>query len=318
MVFRKGGGGSLRSNLKKCIIDKRNRLEELMKKKKIIMILGVILFLVVIFGIILWQKSARPFRLESKYYEKSEYLDLDKEKFEQLTGAKESFVVFICQDLCANSAEFNKLLDQFLAKHQMTIYKMYYSDVEETTLGEKIKYYPSFVIFRKGKIVDFLSADKDEHIKVYQDANEFEKWLAKYIALTNAQGEKEQEEKEVVKGEISTKVDDLKYNENKVNIYLFWGDGCPRCSEAQQFFKEIEAEYGKYYTLNGFEVWYDKENQKLFQEFASAMGDEAKGVPYIVIGRETFIGFGEVYEEKIKEAIKSQYKNSYDVYFNKN
>lgn len=290
-----------------------------MKKKKTIMILGVILFLVVILGIILWQKSVRPFRLESKYYEKSEYLDLDKEKFEQLAEAKESFVVFICQDLCANSAGFNKLLDQFLAKHRMAIYKMYYSDVKETTLGEKIKYYPSFAIFRKGKIVDFLSADKDEHIKVYQDVNEFEKWLAKYVVLVDAQGEKEEEEEEdVVEGEISTKVSDLKYDENKVNIYFFWGDGCPRCSEAQQFFKEIEAEYGKYYTLNGFEVWYNKENQGLFQEFASAMGDEAKGVPYIVIGRETFIGFGEVYEEEMKEAIRSQYKNSYDVYFNKN
>ena len=45
------------------------------------------------------------------------------------------------------------------------------------------------------------------------------------------------------------------------------------------------------------------------------MGDEVKGVPYTIIGKETFTGFSEDYEENMLNAIKNQYKNSYDVYF---
>ena len=51
------------------------------------------------------------------------------------------------------------------------------------------------------------------------------------------------------------------------------------------------------------------------EQFASKMGDEISGVPYIVIGERTFKGFSEKHKESIKAAIKEQYKDSYDVYF---
>ena len=47
------------------------------------------------------------------------------------------------------------------------------------------------------------------------------------------------------------------------------------------------------------------------------MGDEAKGVPYTIIGEKTFSGYSEEMNDEIIKAIKSQYKDSYDVYFSK-
>ena len=47
------------------------------------------------------------------------------------------------------------------------------------------------------------------------------------------------------------------------------------------------------------------------------MGDEVSGVPYTIIGEKTFSGFSETYEKDILDAIKNQYQNSYDVYFDK-
>ena len=29
----------------------------------------------------------------------------------------------------------------------------------------------------------------------------------------------------------------------KVNLYLFWGDGCPHCEAEQEFLTEIEEEF---------------------------------------------------------------------------
>ena len=77
----------------------------------------------------------------------------------------------------------------------------------------------------------------------------------------------------------------------------------------------ITNEYGKYFKLNKFEVWHNENNKKIYQQFSSKMGDKSKGVPYIIIGEQSFIGFSSSYKEDIIKAITSQYKNSYDVYF---
>lgn len=97
--------------------------------------------------------------------------------------------------------------------------------------------------------------------------------------------------------------------EEKINVYLFWGDGCPHCEEAIKFFNSIEDEYGKYYKLVKYEVWNDQDNSKLMDEVASKLKEQVSGVPYIVIGNKTFNGYAESYDDQIKEAIKNAYES---------
>src|SRR5699024_2011339 len=40
-----------------------------------------------------------------------------------------------------------------------------------------------------------------------------------------------------------------------VNIYFFYGDGCPHCAEAEEFFDSIEDEYGDMYNIVFYETW---------------------------------------------------------------
>ena len=110
-------------------------------------------------------------------------------------------------------------------------------------------------------------------------------------------------------------IEGIVYDENKVNIYEFYGQECPHCIKLNSFFERIESEYGKYYTLNKFETWHNSENLEIYKEFASVLGYEAKGVPFIVIGNQVIRGFSESKEQETIDAITSQYKNSYDVYF---
>ena len=77
-------------------------------------------------------------------------------------------------------------------------------------------------------------------------------------------------------------------NNKPVKVYLFHGNGCPHCEETLEWFNSIEEEYGKYFDLVKYEVWYDEENQALMQEVGEKMGDEVGGVPYMVIGKETY------------------------------
>ena len=78
-----------------------------------------------------------------------------------------------------------------------------------------------------------------------------------------------------------------------VKVYFFRGETCGYCKAALEWFDSIEEEYGKYYDIVSYEVWNDPDNQALMQEVADVFGDEASGVPYIIVGNYTYPnGFG--------------------------
>lgn len=94
-----------------------------------------------------------------------------------------------------------------------------------------------------------------------------------------------------------------------IKVYIFKGDGCGYCAAALEFFESIEDEYGEYFDLVEYEVWYSEENATLMTEVASYFNEEVSGVPYIIIGETTFQGYAESYNEQIKTAIIKEYNN---------
>ena len=46
-----------------------------------------------------------------------------------------------------------------------------------------MKYAPSVLIIKDGKIVTFLDAEKNSDIEKYQDIDKFTEWVSKYIYL---------------------------------------------------------------------------------------------------------------------------------------
>lgn len=269
------------------------------------------------------KENVERFYLDEKYYGDSDYITITDSEFNKIVNDKQSFAVFIYQPLCTNSIEFNKLLDKFIEKNNMTIYKMSYEDMQKTELSEVIKYYPSFVIYEKGKLVSNLDASNDAHINYYKELDQFEDWFTKFVKLKevdNVPNDYVEEEIDNSKNEdvkIESEIANITYDSEKVNIYFFWGDGCPHCEEEKKFFEEIKSEYGEYFNLYMFEVWYDEDNKKLLTEMAGAMGDEIKGVPYTIIGKDSFSGFATSSKADFIESILNNHKNSYDVYFDK-
>lgn len=93
----------------------------------------------------------------------------------------------------------------------------------------------------------------------------------------------------------------------EVNLYFFRGEGCPHCEEAEQWFESIEAEYGSYFKIVDYETWYNEENASLMEKVAKARGEEAEGVPYIIIGDKSWNGFADDYKDEILDQIKTVY-----------
>jgi len=105
-----------------------------------------------------------------------------------------------------------------------------------------------------------------------------------------------------------------KETDDQAIVYMFRGQGCSFCRAFLTYMNSISKEYGKYFKMVSFEVWNDSKNAELFEKVAKVTGEEAGGVPYIIIGEKVFGGYAESYNEDIKKAIMAQYENpSYDV-----
>ena len=125
--------------------------------------------------------------------------------------------------------------------------------------------------------------------------------------------------KETLKDEgIDLENKSYKENDKQVTIYLFRGKGCPHCEDFLNFLNSISPEYGKYFKLVSFEVWYDKTNSELLNNVGDFLGKDIAGVPFIIIGDKTYAGYAEAYDEEIKNEIVSLYKQDvkkrYDVF----
>ena len=96
-------------------------------------------------------------------------------------------------------------------------------------------------------------------------------------------------------------------SDEKATVYLFRGKGCGYCHAFLEFLNSITEEYGKYFNLRSYEVWYNEENSNLLSTVSNYLGQPAGGVPYIVIGDKVFAGYASGYDEDIKSAIVALY-----------
>lgn len=151
--------------------------------KKSILIQMSIFFVIVIILIFNTNKKMEPFYLEANYYKRNDMIEIEMDTLNKLIDHKKSFALFVYQSMCITSSDFEKVLSEFLEKNQISIYKIAFSDIKDTKIGKIVKYYPTFVIYKEGKMVDFLQADKEEDIKFYTSKEEFEHWFTKYVKL---------------------------------------------------------------------------------------------------------------------------------------
>lgn len=150
-------------------------------KKKIIICFAALILLIVICLLIFINKPVEKFYLEDKYYGNNNLTEIDIKTLNKLIDDKESFGLFIYEPSCVTSNEFNEVLFSFQEENNIVFYKFPFSQINGTSLEKEIKYYPSFIIYKDGKIIDFLEADKDEDTKRYKNKNDFKNWFFSYV-----------------------------------------------------------------------------------------------------------------------------------------
>lgn len=100
-------------------------------------------------------------------------------------------------------------------------------------------------------------------------------------------------------------------SEKEVNIYFFWGQGCPHCAKEKPFLEKLEQNYPQVKVYD-FEVWYNSENRDLLIEVGKKLNADISGVPFTVIGDQYIIGYyndattGKEIENKVKYCLENK------------
>ena len=97
---------------------------------------------------------------------------------------------------------------------------------------------------------------------------------------------------------------------NNVELYFFWGYGCPHCEKEKVFLEKLQKKYPQL-VVNSYEVWRNQGNALFFSQMAKAYGTKATAVPMTFLGNfEPIVGYstdkvtGKKIEEKVQYCIE--------------
>lgn len=92
--------------------------------------------------------------------------------------------------------------------------------------------------------------------------------------------------------------------DNKVNVYYFYVDTCYYCGMMKEFLGEYKEDPNV--NVHMYEIAYDKDNQKLVKDIEDLMSIKIAVVPFVIVGRETFVGFQEgITDVEIQKSINT-------------
>ena len=145
----------------------------------------IVLIILVILGIIAISFHAtKKFYLDKEYYNDKGLTEIEYAEVKSLLDNKKTFILFVYNNFCQFSVPCENIFKETAIKNGIEIKQIPFQEFKKVDLYKKVKYSPSIIIIKNGKIVDYLNASKDEDIDKYQDSNEFESWLKKYVLFT--------------------------------------------------------------------------------------------------------------------------------------
>jgi len=95
---------------------------------------------------------------------------------------------------------------------------------------------------------------------------------------------------------------------NQVELYLFYGEGCPYCANTKSFLNDLQQKYPRL-TVREYEVYNNQRNRELWVILCNAYKEKADGVPTIFIGEEVMVGFDASIGIKIEKEVKNCFQN---------
>lgn len=151
-----------------------------MKKKIIILISCVFIVIIIsILSILILNKKEDKFYLDDKFYNNGEFIKVTSDEFNKLD--KKNYVLFTYNNFCHLQVPCDQIFLKVMKKYKIDFISMEYVEYKNTFLHDTVKYAPTIIIVKDGKIVSYLDSEKDSDLDKYQDVEVFDNWISQYI-----------------------------------------------------------------------------------------------------------------------------------------
>ena len=88
-----------------------------------------------------------------------------------------------------------------------------------------------------------------------------------------------------------------------INMYLFYGDGCPHCKQLKEFLN-VYLDEKPNIRLYQYEIWHNEDNRNKLYGVMDILNDPNGGLPYLVIGNNAIVGYSDgITDKKIKNTV---------------
>lgn len=93
-------------------------------------------------------------------------------------------------------------------------------------------------------------------------------------------------------------------SDDVVNIYLFYGNGCPHCAQEEKVLKQLENKYGDKIKIYRYETWKNSDNKNIMIDIKKELNiTKYDAVPFTIIGEKTYLGYSEWVGSDIEKQI---------------
>ncbi len=97
--------------------------------------------------------------------------------------------------------------------------------------------------------------------------------------------------------------------DNRIEVHLFWGDGCAHCEEEKRFLALLAHDHPDL-DIREYEILHSDQNLKLLTALMNAHARQTSGVPITFIGSQVFEGFSKQIQVAIERTISECRKQS--------
>ena len=123
------------------------------------------------------KKQIEKFYLNNKYYNEGKFITI--KNLDDLKN--DTYVLYTYNNYCTFKIPCEEIFKEYMEKYKIDFYKIPFDQFKKTTLYTKVRYAPSIIIVKDGKIIDYLDANSNKDIEKYQDTKKFEEWINNYI-----------------------------------------------------------------------------------------------------------------------------------------
>ncbi len=97
----------------------------------------------------------------------------------------------------------------------------------------------------------------------------------------------------------------VEVKEEVVNIYFFYGDGCPHCAKEEKVLDQLQEKYQDRIKIYRYETWSNNTNKQTMLEVKKRFGETVNGaVPFTAIGEKSYSGYSEWVGSDLEKQIR--------------